>query len=192
MGSLRYFTISGFVASRGNPVVPSIQASLTADKSTQTEIEATSQVDETEDFRPMTAQEAQAWRASQPTLSVWKVVGVQLVLALVLALSASLIWGRSSIALSLMYGAFAVVLPSALFARGMTSRLASVNAVSAAMSFAVWQGVKMVLTVLLLVLAPKVLNEVSWPALLVGLLLTMKVYWLALAWGKPRQATPQD
>ena len=192
MGSLRYFTISGFVASRGNPVVPSIQASLTADKSTQTEIEATSQVDETEDFRPMTAQEAQAWRASQPTLSVWKVVGVQLVLALVLALSASLIWGRSSIALSLMYGAFAVVLPSALFARGMTSRLASVNAVSAAMSFAVWQGVKMVLTVLLLVFAPKVLNEVSWPALLVGLLLTMKVYWLALAWGSPKKATPQD
>jgi ATP synthase protein I len=167
-------------------------ASLVAKKSTQTAVEATLEVDEIEDFRPMTAQEAKAWRASQPTLSVWKVVGVQLMLALVLALSASWIWGRSSVAFSLMYGAFAVVLPSALFARGMTSRLASVNAVSAAMSFAVWQGVKMVLTVLLLVLAPKVLNEVSWPALLVGLLLTMKVYWLALAWGKPRQATPQD
>jgi ATP synthase protein I len=160
-------------------------ASLVAKKNVQTVVEATSEVDETEDFRPMTAQEAQVWRASQPTLSVWKVVGVQLMLALVLALSASWIWGRSSIAFSLMYGTFAVVLPSALFARGMTSRLASVNAVSAAMSFAVWQGVKMVLTVLLLVLAPKVLNEVSWPALLVGLLLTMKVYWLALAWGTP-------
>jgi len=45
---------------------------------------------------------------------------------------------------------------------------------------------------LLLVLAPKVLNEVSWPALLVGLLLTMKVYWLALAWGSPKKATPQN
>ena len=107
---------------------------------------------------------------------------MQLTLAVVLAMSAAGIWGRSSIAFSVMYGAFAVVLPSALFARGMTSRLASVNAVSAALSFAVWQGVKMVLTVLLLALAPKVLNEVSWPALLVGLLLTMKVYWLALAW----------
>jgi len=190
--SLRYFTISGFAVIRGNPVDPSIQASLTADKSTQTEIGATSQVDEAEDFRPLTAQEAQAWRARHPTVSVWRVVGVQLMLALVLALSASWIWGRSSTAFSLMYGAFAVVLPSALFARGMTSRLASVNAVSAAMSFAVWQGVKMVLTVLLLVLAPKVLNEVSWPALLVGLLLTMKVYWLALAWGSPKKATPQN
>ena len=192
VGSLRYFTISGFAAIRGNPVDPSIKASLTADKSTQTAVEATSQVDEADDFRPLTAQEAQAWRERHPTLSVWRVVGVQLTLAVVLAMSAAWIWGRSSIAFSLMYGAFAVVLPSALFARGMTSRLASVNAVSAALSFAVWQGVKMVLTVLLLALAPKVLNEVSWPALLVGLLLTMKVYWLALAWGSPKKATPQN
>ena len=169
-----------------------VNASLVAKKNAQTEVEATSQVDEAEEFHPMTAQEAQAWRARHPTLSVWWVVGVQLMLAVLLAVSAAWIWGRSSIAFSLMYGALAVVLPSALFARGMTSRLASVNAVSAALSFAVWQGVKMVLTVLLLVLAPKILNEVSWPALLVGLLLTMKVYWLALAWGKPRQATPQD
>ena len=150
-----------------------VNASLVAKKNARTAGEATSQVDEAEEFHPMTAQ-------------------VQLMLAVLLAVSAAWIWGRSSIAFSLMYGALAVVLPSALFARGMTSRLASVNAVSAALSFAVWQGVKMVLTVLLLVLAPRVLNDVSWPALLAGLLLTMKVYWLALAWGKPRQATPQD
>jgi ATP synthase protein I len=43
-----------------------------------------------------------------------------------------------------------------------------------------------VLTVLLLALAPRVLNEISWPALLAGMLLTMKVYWLALAWGRPK------
>ena len=173
-------------------MVSSIQASSTADKSTQTAKEATSQADETDDFRPLTAQEAQAWRERHPTLSVWRVVGVQLVLAVVLAMAAAWIWGRSSIAFSLMYGAFAVVLPSALFARGMTSRLASANAVSAALSFAVWQGVKMVITVVLLALAPRVLSEVSWPALLAGLLLTMKVYWLALAWGSPKKATPQN
>ena len=169
-----------------------VNASLVAKKNAQTEGEATPLVDEAEEFHPMTAQEAQAWRARHPTLSVWWVVGVQLMLAVLLAVSAAWIWGRSSIAFSLMYGALAVVLPSALFARGMTSRLASVNAVSAALSFAVWQGVKMVLTVLLLVLAPRVLNDVSWPALLAGMLLTMKVYWLALAWGRPQKASPQD
>ena len=192
VGSLRYFTISGFAVSRGNPVVSSIQASSTSDKSTQTAIEATSQVDETDDFRPLTAQEAQALQERHPTLSVWWVVVVQLALAVVVSLLSGWIWGRASLAFSLMYGAVAVVLPAALFARGLTSRLASVNAVSAAMSFALWQGFKLVLTVLLLVLAPRVVNDVSWPALLVGMLLTMKVYWLALAWGRPQKATPQD
>jgi ATP synthase protein I len=192
VGSLRYFTISGFAACKGNPVDPSIQASLTADKSTQTAGEAASQVDEADGFHPMTAQEAQAWRARQPALSVWWVVGVQFALAVVVAGLVAWVWGRLYIALSLMYGAMAVVIPAALFARGLTSRLASVNAMSAALSFAVWQGVKLVLTVLLLALAPRVLNEVSWPALLAGLLLTMKVYWLALAWGRPTKATPQN
>ena len=71
----------------------------------------------------------------------------------------------------------------------MTSRAASLNAMTAAMSFAVWQGVKWVLAVLLLVLAPRVLPELSWPALLAGLIVTMKVYWLALIWGKPKTAS---
>jgi ATP synthase protein I len=101
-------------------------------------------------------------------------------------------FGRWSLFVSLIYGALSVVLPAALFARGMTSRSASVNAGSAALHFAVWQGVKLVLTVLLLALAPKVLNEVSWPALLAGMILTMKVYWLALAWGKPNKAQPSN
>jgi ATP synthase protein I len=192
VGSLRYFTIYGFAVSEGKPVEPSIQAPLTADKSDQTLVEVTSLEDETEDFHPMTAQEAQAWRARQPALSVWRVVGVQLVLAMVLAGLAGVVGARPVIAWSLMYGALAVVVPAALFARGLTSRLASTNAVAAASSFAVWQGVKLVLTVLMLALAPRVLNEVSWPALLAGLLLTMKVYWLALAWGRPTKATPQN
>jgi ATP synthase protein I len=150
-------------------VEPSIQAPLTADKSAQTLVEVTSLEDETDDFHPMTAQEAQAWRARQPALSVWRVVGVQLVLAMVLAGLAGVVGARPVIAWSLMYGALAVVVPAALFARGLTSRLASTNAVAAASSFAVWQGVKLVLTVLMLALAPRVLNDVSWPALVSGL-----------------------
>jgi ATP synthase protein I len=90
--------------------------------------------------------------------------------------------------LSWMYGALTVVIPAALFARGMTSPAASLNAMTAAMSFATWQGVKWVLAVLLMVLAPRTLPELSWPALLAGLIVTMKVYWLALVWGKPRVA----
>ena len=145
-----------------------------------------------DEFHPLTAEEAQAWRERHASLSVWWVLGAQLALAAVLAMLGSWIWGFASVGISMMYGALAVVVPAALFARGLTSSAASVNAMTAAVGFAVWQGVKLVLTVLLLALAPRVLSEVSWPALLAGMLLAMKVYWLALAWGKPRQATPQN
>jgi ATP synthase protein I len=157
--------------------------SLDADKSTQTP---------EEEFQPLTAEEAQAWRERHTSISVWWVLGAQLALAAVLAMLVSWLWGFASVGISVMYGALAVIVPAALFARGLTSSAASVNAMTAAVGFAVWQGVKLVLTVLLLALAPRVLNEVSWPALLAGMLLAMKVYWLALAWGKPRQATPQN
>jgi ATP synthase protein I len=32
----------------------------------------------------------------------------------------------------------------------------------------------------MLIAAPRLVNELSWPAMLVGLVVTMKVYWLAL------------
>ena len=35
---------------------------------------------------------------------------------------------------------------------------------------------------LAMLLAPKVVENLSWPALLAGLVVTMKVYLLALAW----------
>jgi ATP synthase protein I len=138
-----------------------------------------------EEFHTLSAEEAQAWRQSQPKLSVWWVLVVQLLAALVLAAAVFLWFGRWSLFVSLIYGALSVVLPAALFACGLKSPAASVNAFTATLSFAVWQGVKMALTVLLMVLAPRVIEDLSWPALLAGLIVTMKVYWLALIWGKP-------
>ena len=85
-----------------------------------------------------------------------------------------------------MYGAMTVVVPAALFARGLTSRTESVNAMTAALGLMVWQGVKWMMAVMFLVLAPRIVPELSWPAMLAGLVVTMKVYWLALIWGKPK------
>ena len=50
----------------------------------------------------------------------------------------------------------------------------------------VWEMVKIAASVALLALAPRVVPALSWPALLVGLVLTMKVYWVALAYA-PRK-----
>jgi ATP synthase protein I len=142
-----------------------------------------------EQFQPLSAEQAQLWRQSQPLLSVWRVLAAQTLTAVLLATVFALWFGSGTIWLSWMYGAFTVVIPAALFARGLTSQAASLNAMTAAMSFAVWQGVKWVLAVLLLVLAPRVFPELSWPAVLAGLIVTMKVYWLALIWDKPKTAS---
>jgi len=44
------------------------------------------------------------------------------------------------------------------------------------------------LTVAMLFGATRVLKDLSWPALLVGLVLTMKVNWVVLAWQQVRQS----
>jgi ATP synthase protein I len=83
---------------------------------------------------------------------------------------------------SLLYGAAAVVVPGALMARGMTSRLSSVSPGASAVSFMLWEMVKIGVSVAMLVLAPKLVQPLSWPALLAGLVVCMKVYWVALLW----------
>jgi ATP synthase protein I len=45
-----------------------------------------------------------------------------------------------------------------------------------------WEFLKLGVSVALLMLAPKLVPNLSWPALLVALVLCIKVYWVALAW----------
>jgi ATP synthase protein I len=132
--------------------------------------------------KPLTREQAQDLRARQPSLSPWRVVGAQAALGGVVALLAVFITGKQEMAWSVLYGAAAVVVPGALMARGMTSKLSSVSPGASAVSFMLWQFVKIAVAVAMLVLAPKILQPLSWPALLVGMVLCMKVYWLALSW----------
>jgi ATP synthase protein I len=132
--------------------------------------------------KPLTREQAQDLRARQPSLSPWRVVGAQAALGGVVALLAVFMTGKQDLAWSVLYGAAAVVVPGALMARGMTSRLSSTSPGASAVSFMLWQFVKIGVSVAMLVLAPKILQPLSWPALLVGMVLCMKVYWLALSW----------
>ncbi len=75
-----------------------------------------------ENFRPLTAEEAQKLRLQQPLLSIWRVVLAQVVVGLSVAALTWLFTGRFSAACSAAYGALAVVVPAALFARGLTSK----------------------------------------------------------------------
>ena len=134
------------------------------------------------DFRPLTREQAQALRAKDPPLSPWRVIRVQMAVGVAVALLAALLTGRQEMGWSALYGAATVVVPGALMARGMTSRLTSMSPGSSAVSFMLWEMVKIAVSVLMLVLAPKLVQPLSWPALLVALVLCMKVYWLALSW----------
>lgn len=135
--------------------------------------------------RPLTREQAQALRDAAPPLSPWRVIVVQAALGVGVALLAALLTGRQSVGWSALYGAATVVLPGALMARGMTSRLSSVSPGASAVSFMLWEAVKIAASVAMLVLAPKIVQPLSWPALLVGLVLCLKVYWLALLWRRP-------
>jgi len=81
-----------------------------------------------------------------------------------------------------LYGAGSVVLPGALMARGMTSQLSSMAPGVSAVSFMLWEFAKIGVSVAMLVLAPKLVSQLSWPALLVALMVCIKVYWVALSW----------
>lgn len=132
------------------------------------------------DFKPLTAQEAEQWRSRNPPVSVWKIVVGQVLVGVVVALAAWVLTGRASMGWSAAYGALAVVVPAALFARGVLRRKASANPRAAMVGFFGWEIAKIVLTVALLAAAPRLVPGLSWLALVAGMVITMKTYWVAL------------
>lgn len=131
-------------------------------------------------FKPLTAAEARELRLKNPPVSPWRVVAGQLVVGLLAALVAWGVTGQRNVGWSVAYGALAVVIPAALFARGMMGRFSSLNPATAAVGFFVWEMVKIAVSVALLAMAPKMVPGLSWLAMLIGLIVTMKVYWVAL------------
>lgn len=136
--------------------------------------------DESSDFKPLTAEEAHQWRQRHPPVSVWRIVVGQALVGLVVALLAWLVSGRVSVAWSAAYGALAVVIPAALFARGVSRSSVSADAGAAMVRLFIWELAKLVLTVAMLAAAPRMVKDLSWLALLVGMVVTMKTYWVAL------------
>ena len=133
-------------------------------------------------FKPLSREEAAALRARLPTVSPWLVIVVQAGVGAIVALLAGLVTGSMVVAASALYGAATVVVPGALMARGMTRRMSSLSPVASAASFMVWEWLKIAVAVLMLMLAPRIVRDLSWPALLVAMVLGLKVYWLALLW----------
>jgi ATP synthase protein I len=137
------------------------------------------------EFKKWTAEEARLLRDKSPSVSPWLVIGWQIIAGVVIALGAWLLSGEGVVAVSAGYGALTVILPAAVLARGIMSPITGVNAISAAMGFMVWEMVKIGLSVAMFIAAPQLIPDLSWLALLVGLMLTMLVYGVAAVY-KPK------
>jgi len=139
------------------------------------------------DFQPLTAVQAQQLRERNPPVSPWRVVAAQAVAVVLVALATWVVTGKQNLGWSAGYGALSVVVPAAVFARGLTGRLASLNPSTAVLAFFVWEMVKMALTVAMLLSAPRLITALSWPAMLVGLVVAMQVYWVAVVFAPKRK-----
>jgi ATP synthase protein I len=137
----------------------------------------------------LTAQQAQELcvRLSKTgsVISPWQIIVGQLLAGVVFALLAWLMTGKSSVAVSVAYGALAVVIPAAVFARGLLSQFSSLNALTAGFGFFVWEMIKIVATMVLIAVAPKLVADLDWLAMLIGLIVTMKVVFVLL-WLLPK------
>ncbi len=146
---------------------------------------------EQDDFKPLTREEAQQWRQQQPRTSVWAVLGWQVVLALLAACVAAVLTRSQPVVVSLLYGAAAVVVPTGLMAWGLTkgalSRRAAGGAQASLAGFFVWEGAKLLLAIALLALAPRLVTDLNWLALVAGLVVVLKAYWLEL-WFRARRS----
>ena len=138
------------------------------------------QAKDDEVIKPLSRAEAHALREQNPTLSPWAVLAGQAGAGLVAALAAWLLTGQANVGWSALYGAAAVVIPGALFARGLMSKVSTINPAAAVTGFFLWEMVKIGLVLAMLYAAPNLVADLSWPAMLVGLVVTMKVVWLVL------------
>lgn len=111
--------------------------------------------------------------------TVGTAIALQWALVMIFAGAAWLIGGNSG-ALSLFAGGAAVALPNAVLALWLTLRLRSKGAVGAAgMMFGELLKLSFTLAAIVLV-AVKLKPELSWLAMLIGVVVALKAQWLAL------------
>jgi len=135
------------------------------------------------EFKPLTVEEAQAWRQNNPQTSPWRVLYLQVGVGVLMVLLTGLVTRDGSLLASVAWGCVAVVIPAVVFVRALSRQMRRTQPGSALAGLFIWELVKIALTVALLLVAPKVISNLSWLALVASFVVTMKVYWLAMALG---------
>ncbi|MEY4757018.1 MAG: hypothetical protein RJA34_1916 [Pseudomonadota bacterium] len=135
-----------------------------------------------DEFKPISRDEALLIAERSKLPGPWIVLAWQLAVGFVFAIALGVAGDRSGVFEAALFGCLAVVVPGAVFARGL-QRQRGVGQVGVVLSgFFVWELVKIVLVLMLLAAAPLVIVNLSWLALLAGLVVTLKVSWFVLLW----------
>lgn len=128
--------------------------------------------------RRWTAPEVAELLARYPRLTPLRIVVVQALVGIALALMGWVLTDKLGVARSVLYGAAVAVVPGALLAFGL--RRQTQTATGAQWRFVLWWFAKLGMACAMLVGATRVVPDLSWPALLLGLVVCLKVYAWAL------------
>lgn len=140
--------------------------------------------DDVDHFEPLNFEQAQlviqGLRKTSSLLSPWRLISWQLLVGVLATVFAYFGFADRFIALSVAYGAMALVVPAGIFAWGLKRSERAKSPLLASMSFFVWEVIKVGLTVVIMFAAPALISNLNWLALLAGFVVTMKVYWVAI------------
>ena len=136
--------------------------------------------DEDPPVQPLTREEAQALIARQPAVPIARLFLAQVVCGVLVALVWGGVSGSLAAAVSALYGGAVAIVPNALMARGVLGSRAG----RSVFGLVFWEFLKMSLAGAMLALAPVWIKPLSWPALLVSLVLCLKVFGVALLLGR--------
>lgn len=128
---------------------------------------------------PLTREQVQQLRNQFVHITPLFVVVVQLLATLVVGLFTWLLTFRLNWAISIAYGGLSIALPAAVFAWAMRGKAYQVNPAGVLFGFFLWESIKVFLSVVMLAIAPFIIPNLSWLALLAGLIVTIKAYLIA-------------
>jgi ATP synthase protein I len=138
--------------------------------------------DEIQEIRALSKDEAEVVKAANPMLNPWRVVIWQVVVTLLIGLLGLVLSQQKNTLYSMLWGGLCVVIPSGLFARGMTRGRDFESLRLGLSNFLVWELLKIALSIAMLVMASVVVSDLSWSALVASFIVVTKVYWLAGFW----------
>jgi ATP synthase protein I len=151
--------------------------------------------DVSQEYVTLSADEARSWRKRHTQINIWNVLGIQAIVGLgatFLSYLVQICVGLHQVWSSTLYGALVVLLPGALFARGLGSKFGSASVGASVLKFFVWESVKIAFSIAMLMSANRWMGgELSWPALLFGLIVTFKGFWGFVVWSNVMRAGPK-